>query len=198
MRLRVPSLLILALMVPVLAACGGSDESGGPSTVPNSGAPEQPLRLTGVATTLDLDPQTIGVLDDNNVTLTPIAPARRSAEGVRFPITGGEVRPDTFSGRIRHAGGLSISDGRRRVLLRDFVIETRTGQITADTGAGRIPILNLDFSSGKRADVGPTIALTDVPVKLTAAAAAAIDEALSISVLTASIPIARATVRVAG
>ena len=198
MRRSVPLLLILVPLLLVLAACGGSDESGGPSTVPNSEAPEQPVTLTGVATTLDLDPQTIGVLDDNNITITPLPPARRSAEGVRFPVVGGRLRPDTFSGRIVHSGGLVISDGRRRVVLRDFVIETRTGQLTADAGTGRLPILNLDFSSGKRRDVGATVALGDVPVTLTAAAASAVDTALSISVLTASIPVGLATVRVAG
>lgn len=200
MRRPVPLLLALALLVPVpaLAACGGSDESGGPSTIPSGSAPAAPVTLTGVATNLDLDPQTVGVLDDNNITIVPIPPARRSALGIKLPIVGGVLRPDSLSGTIEHAGGIALSDGVRRVVLRRLIIDTRTGQVTADAGAGRLPILNLDLSSGKRLDIGSTVALGDIPVTLAAGAARALDAGLRTSVLTASIPIGFATVRASG
>lgn len=200
MRRPVPLLLTLLLLAsaPLLAACGGGDTQGGPSTIPDSSAPEQPVALTGVATNLDLDPQTVGILDDNNVTVVPIPPARRSAIGIRFPIVGGQVRPDSLDGTIEHAGGIAISDGVRRITLRRFILDTRTGQITADAGTGRLPILNLDLSSGKRRDAGTTYRLVDVPVTLAAGAATAIDAALSTSVLTASIPIGFASVAASG
>lgn len=200
MRRPVPLLLTLVLLVcaPALAACGGGDTQGGPSTIPDPSAPDRPVALNGVATNLDLDPQTVGILDDNNVSITPIPPARRSALGIRFPIVGGEVRPDSLDGRIEHAGGIALSDGVRRISLRRLIIDTRTGQLTADAGSGRLPILNLDFASGKRLDVGGVFTLGNIPVKLAAGAAAAIDEALRIPVLTASIPIGFATVRATG
>ncbi len=200
MRRPVPLLLTLALLVlaPVLAACGGGDTQGGPSTIPDSAAPEQPVTLTGVATNLDLDPQTVGILDDNNVSITPIPPATRSAIGIRFPIVSGRVRPDSLDGTIVHSGGIALSDGVRRVTLRRLVIDTRTGQITADAGTGRLPILNLDLASGKRRDTGDTYRLVNIPVKLAAGAAAAIDAGLRIPVLTASIPIGFASVSASG
>ena len=78
MRRFAPLLLTIALAasVPALAACGGEDERGGPSTIASSSAPEQPVALTGVATTLALDPLTVGLLDDNNITIKPIPPAQ--------------------------------------------------------------------------------------------------------------------------
>ncbi len=200
MRRPVPLLLTLALLVlaPVLVACGGEDTQGGPSTIPDSAAPEQPVALTGVSTNLDLDPQTVGILEDNNVTIVPIPPARRSAIGIRFPIVGGEVRPDSLDGTIAHAGGIALSDGVRRITLRRLVIDTRTGQITADAGSGRLPILNLDLAEGKRRDVGGTYRLVNVPVTLAAGAAGAINAALRTPVLTASIPIGFAAVTASG
>lgn len=200
MRRPVPLLLTVALLAvtPVLVACGGEDTQGGPSTIPDSAAPDQPVALTGVATNLDLDPQTVGILDDNNVTITPIAPARRSAIGIRFPIVGGQVRPDSLDGTIKHSGGFALSDGVRRLVLRRLIIDTRTGQVTADAGTGRLPILNLDLASGKRRDAGGTYRLVDVPVKLSSGAAEAIDGALSTSVLTPAIPIGFATVTASG
>lgn len=200
MRRPVPLLLILALLVcaPVLVACGGEDTQGGPSTIPDSSAPDRPVALTGVTTNLDLDPQTVGILDDNNVSITPIPPARRSAVGIRFPIVGGSVRPDSLDGTIEHAGGIALSDGVRRIVLRKLIIDTRTGQITADAGTARLPILNISLASGKRRDVGSTYRLVDVPVTLAPAAAAAINAALRTSVLTGSIPIGFASVTASG
>ena len=200
MRRPVPLLLTLVLLAsaPALAACGGEETQGGPSTIPDSSAPDRPVALTGVATNLNLDPQTVGILDDNNVSITPIPPARRSATGISFPIAGGEVRPDSLDGRIEHSGGIALSDGVRRISLRRLIIDTRTGQLTADAGSGRLPILNLDLPSGKRRDAGGVFVLANIPVTLAAGAAAAIDEALRIPVLTASIPIGFATVRATG
>ncbi len=199
--MRRPATLLLSIalvaLAPALGACG-DDESGGPSTIASSAAPERPVALTGEATTIQLDPLTVGLLDDNNITAAPIPPARQSARGVRFPIVGGEIRPATFGGKITLSGGLAFTKGTRRVLLRDFVLNTSSGQLTANAGAGRLPLLNFDFSSGKRLDAGSTVALVDVPTTLTSGAAHALSEALEVSVFTPSLQIGSAAIRVAG
>lgn len=195
---RIRLTVVLLLAAGLLPACGGSDEGGGPSTMPASGPAASPVTLTGGSTNLDLDPQTVGVLDDNDVTIVPIPPARDSSLGVRLPIVGGTLRPDTFDGTIRHAGGLAITDGVRRISVRSLVLDTRTGQLSGDAGAGRIPLLNLDLSSGRRLDAGGTVALGNIPATLTSAAAHAIDDGLHTSVLTPSLPMAFATVQASG
>jgi hypothetical protein len=195
--MRRPARLVLTIalvaLLPVLAACG-SDTQGGPSTIPATGAQTQPVTLTGVSTTIALDPLTVGVLSDNNISWAPIPPARRAAEGIRFPITSGEVRPDTLGGSIRHAGGIALTNGRLRVALRDIVINTTTGQLSADAGAGRVALMNLDLSSGKRLDVGSRLVLGDIPTTLTSKAAHALSEALNVSVFTPALPIGIAVI----
>lgn len=185
---RLALTIVLAALLPALAACG-SDTQGGPSTIPDSGAQTQPVALTGIATTIALDPLTVGVLSDNNISWAPIPPARRAAEGIRFPITGGDVRPDTLAGSIRHAGGIALTNGRLRVALRDIVINTTTGQLSADAGSGRVQLMNLDLSSGRRLDAANRYVLGDIPVTLTSGAAHALSEALNVSVFTPALPI---------
>jgi hypothetical protein len=192
---RLALTIVLAALLPALAACG-DDTQGGPSTIPASGAQTQPVALTGVATTIVLDPLTVGVLSDNNISWAPIPPARRAAEGIRFPITSGEVRPDTLGGSIRHAGGIALTNGTLRVALRDIVINSTTGQLSADTGAGRVALMNLDLSSGKRLDVGSRLVLGNIPATLTSGAAHALSEALNVSVFTPALPIGIAVISV--
>ena len=190
--MRRPALLaltiVLAALLPALAACGGGTQ-GGPSTIPDSGARTQPVALTGVATTIALDPLTVGVLSDNNISWAPIPPARRAAEGIRFPITSGDVRPDTLAGTIHHAGGIALTNGRLRVALSDIVIDTGTGQLSADAGSGRVALMNLDLSSGKRLDGGNRLVLGEIPTTLTSGAAHALSEALNAPVFTPALPI---------
>jgi hypothetical protein len=185
---RLALTIVLAALLPALAACG-SDTQGGPSTIPGTGAQSQPVDLTGVATTIVLDPLTVGVLSDNNISWAPIPPARRTAEGISFPITSGRVRPDSFAGSIHNAGGIALTNGRLRVALRDIVVNTTTGQLSADAGAGRVALMNLDFSSGKRRDVGTRLVLADIPATLSSGAAHALSEALNVSVFTPALPI---------
>ena len=192
---RLALTIVLAALLPALAACG-SDTQGGPSTIPDSGTRTQPVALTGVATTIALDPLTVGVLSDNNISWAPIPPARRAAEGIRFPITSGDVRPDTLAGVIHHAGGIALTNGRLRVTLGDIVINTKTGQLTADAGSGPVPLMNLDLSSGKRLDGGNRLVLGEIPTTLTSGAAHALSEALNAPVFTPALPIGFAVISV--
>jgi len=185
--------IALAALLPALAACG-SDTQGGPSTIPAAGAPAQPVALTGVATTIALDPLTVGLLGDNNVSVVPLPPARRLADGIRFPITSGDVRPDTLRGTIRHAGGIVLTNGSKRVVLSDVVINSATGQLYANAGSGSLPVLNLDLSAGRRLDADGGIVLADVPATLASGAAHALSEALNVSVLTPALEIGVASI----
>ena len=137
-----------------------------------------------------------GVLSDNNISWAPIPPARRAAEGIRFPITSGDVRPDTLGGTIHHAGGIALTNGRLRVALGDIVINTKTGQLTADAGSGPVPLMNLDLSSGKRLDGGNRLVLGEIPTTLTSGAAHALSEALNAPVFTPALPIGFAVISV--
>ena len=159
------------------------------------------MALTGVATTIALDPLTVGLLDDNNVTVDADparAPRRPRASASRSP--SGDVRPDTLAGTIQHAGGHRAhqrAPARRRCATSS---STRgTGQLTADAGAGRLPLLNLDLSSGKRLDVGGTARARRTSRRRSPRARRTrSSEALNVSVLTPSLPIGFAVISATG
>lgn len=198
---RVLLTAFLIVLVALLAGCGSSDEQGGPSTAPAAGPEQAAVAIDSGSTTLDIDLQTAGVLVDNGLEIAAVAPARQTGSGVRdlaleFPIIGGEIRPDTFSGRIEHAGGLSVSDGAGRVVFRKVVVNITGRQLTADAGAGRIPLLNLDVGPSTRSERGETLELSGVRATLTATAANALSDVLSTAVLRAAQIVGTLTIRV--
>ena len=64
-----------------------------------------------------------------------------------FPIVG-----DAQSGVIKHVGGLSFTDGQSTLVLRNYVINTTSGVLTArgrvnNVNLGRVPFLNVALTS---------------------------------------------------
>jgi hypothetical protein len=64
-----------------------------------------------------------------------------------FPIVG---KPD--SGIIKHTGGLSFTDGQSTLVLRNYVINTTSGVLTAkgrvdNVNLGRVPFLNVELTA---------------------------------------------------
>ena len=134
-----PVLLMGAMLT--LAACGGPSGKGGPSTLPTAA---NPVTLTGGSTTLALDPQTAGVLEDNQVTISAVAPARLKSDALTFPITTGRIDGTSLGGSFAHTGGLRISSDVASVVLRNLSANTISRQVTAEIGTGRLPVFDLD------------------------------------------------------
>lgn len=198
---RVPLPAVLAALVVALSACGGADEQGGPSTAPAAGPVQAPFAVDSGTTTLAIDEQAAGVLADNGLEIAAVEPARETGSEIRdrtlsFPISGGEIRPDTFSGRIEHRGGLSVSDGQDRVVFRELVLNVAGRQLTADAGAGRLPLLNLDIGASERSERDGILELSGVRATLTATAANALSEALATAVLRAAEFLGTMTIRI--
>jgi len=128
----------------------------GPKGTPTS----QFLNLSGVNTSVTLDPGTLKVLTDNKVTPSPIAPATVAASGAdtnaTFPITQGFVSvfptsdPSFIRGTFSHDGGLKFTAGGKSLDLTDFVVNPGDGTLTATVNGGAAaPILDLDGSALK-------------------------------------------------
>ncbi|MGI9079348.1 MAG: hypothetical protein ACR2GF_00755 [Acidimicrobiales bacterium] len=128
----------------------------GPKGMPTA----QFLNLSGVNTSVTLDPGTLKVLSDNKVTPTPIAPATVAASGAdtnaTFPITQGFVSvfptsdPNYIRGTFSHDGGLKFTLGSTSVELTDFVVNPGDSTLTATVNGGAAaPILDLDGSALK-------------------------------------------------
>ena len=139
--------------------------------------------ITTVEVTVDLGPITPGLIGT--------ASLDDDADGlvVNFPITGGDLDPETLAGTIEHVGsGLSLTANGTTVNLTDFTIDTVASQLTGvvaiDGGAslGRVAIFDFDLTgltAGEITDTdNPLISLL-----LTSAAAGALADALAIPAL---------------
>jgi len=156
--------------------------------------------VTGV-TLLELDAGTAGVLGENGVVVTTLGAARSSedAEAVptfSFPITYGFVDTETLAGIIVHRGGLELSAGDTSVRVRNFVIDTEEGQLTARVSGirGRVPLLDLDLSAAAPLVQREFVLVDRVGATLTEEAAEALNEAFDVDLFAAGLPIGTAQV----
>ena len=149
------------------------------------------IGLTGGATTLTLDPGAANALQSLGISAAPIG-----GSSLAFPITGGELNAKTFAGTIRHSGGIALTKGATTVQLTDFQIGIDSApELTALVGGNRVPILTVDLSALKSDISGGTITLTGAALKLTAAAAGALNQAFATTAFTEGLLLGTATVR---
>ncbi len=145
------------------------------------------VRTTGGDTALTLDPGAAAALTSLGISAAPIDPASANPDGsLAFPITGGKVNATTFAGKIKHSGGISLTDGSTTVELTEFNIQIDDApDLTALLGPDRVSILDLDLS-GLDAGVskGGTITLANVSAALTPGAADALNGAFGTSAFT--------------
>jgi hypothetical protein len=152
-------------------------------------------QLVGGATTLALDQGAAQALQSLNIQAAPIDPAGAGGDGLSFPITGGKANAETFTGSIRHSGGIRLSRGGTVVDLTAFTIRVDSSpDLTARVGDGRVSILNLDLSQLEASVRGRRIELSGVRATLTAAAAQALNQAFSTDAFKEGLLIGTATV----
>lgn len=135
------------------------------------------------STDLTPDPDAAEALTSLGVTAGPIGPATALPSGaLSFPITGGSADTSTFAGSIGHSGGISLTAGSTTVELTNFRINVDADpDLTAMVGGQRVSILSLDLGSLKAKVKGQQITLANVKAKLTAAAAAALNDAFEVN-----------------
>ena len=87
--------------------------------------------VTGGYTLLKLDAGTAAVLADAGVRIEATGPAIGPAGSTTFafPIVGGEVNKKQLSGRIVHSGGLAISAGNTKLVVKRFVSRPGPGRV---------------------------------------------------------------------
>jgi len=154
--------------------------------------------VTGGYTLLKLDAGTAAVLADAGVRIEATGPAIGPAGSTTFafPIVGGEVNKKQLSGRIVHSGGLAITAGNTKLVVKRFVVDLNRGVLTAKVAGAdvRIPLLRLGaVTGGVQASPG-LLLLKDVNVRLTATAAQALNQTFNTALFEAGLPIGKATV----
>jgi hypothetical protein len=167
-------------------------------------------QLTGGTTTVTTGPGVAGTLLRAGILPVATPPGRQSFSVGRrglvtsfsFPVTGGAVELTTLAGTIKHRGGIVFVNLRngKRLSVSDFVIDTTTGTLTGRVNrtSTRVPVFTLDLSAATVSASGHQVRVGNIDVRLTAAAAGALNQALGTSVFAGGLDLgtARTSLRV--
>lgn len=157
--------------------------------------------LSGIGTSVALDPGTAGALRSLGVTVAPSGSATFDAASstVTFPITSGYAEihsdhshsPGYILGSIQHAGsGLTLSARSTKVTLSDFVVDPGNSMLYGTVGGQpKVPLLFLDGTNVKVGTDQGNVVLDGTVAKLTATAATALNSAFKTTAVAASLPL---------
>jgi hypothetical protein len=99
-----------------------------------------------------------------------------------FPVTGGAASLDPLGGQVLHKGGIKFVNLRtgKSLEVGDFTIDLSAGQLTGrvNRGSARVAVFDLDLSQASISVEGSTVTFTGVRLKLTSAAAGALNSSL--------------------
>ena len=194
----------------LLAACGGTATDSGSNGASTSSTPSASIKsLTGVGTTVTVDPGTAMVLQQNGVSVAPVAPATADASGgmvkVTFPITSGnvDIYPQNvlpfIRGTVTHTGGLTFSGGGKSLTVTNFIVDPGASTLTATAGGSQVMLLELDGSKvmvGK--DSAGHVTLDGTVAKLSQAAADALNQTFGVTLFKRGIPLGTVHIVAAG
>lgn len=89
-------------------------------------------------------------LDRFDVKVRTVKPAKATAEGIVFPITGGKLAADGSAGIVKHAGALRLGGGHEKLTLRRPVAKLNSNpKLTVKVGGNRIKLLKLKTNGAK-------------------------------------------------
>jgi hypothetical protein len=200
----------LTALVGVLAlagaACGSnSSKSDTPSAAGSTQTKDMVTAipsLSGVGTSVAIDPGTAGALKSLGVALAPSGNATFDAatSTITFPITSGyaeihsnqSYKPGYILGSIEHAdSGFTLSAGSTKVTLSDFVVDPGNSILYGTVGGTpKVPLLTLDGTNVKvGSDSAGNVTLDGTVAKLTDTAAGALNKAFNVTALKAGVPL---------
>jgi hypothetical protein len=190
-RLAATVIAVIALTGAVTVAASAHDGPGD----------EEAVAIDGGATLLTVDPGTLEALSGAGFTVEPIEPAQvsQAASGevtFAFPIAWGSLAASDLSGQIKHRGGLSLSKGGTTVGVKNFVIDTADGVLTAKLvgSRDRIPLLKLDLTNLQAFVLDDSAVLRGVGTTLTAEAATALNAAFETDLFAEGVTVGTADV----
>ena len=201
----------LVALVGVLAlagaACGNDDRpiaSPGDPARSQQAAPDSVTAipsLSGVGTSVAIDPGTAAALTSLGVALAPSGTATFEAatSTITFPITSGyaeihsnqAVKPGYILGSVNHQdSGFTLSAGTVNVELSDFVVDPGNSVLYGTVGdRPGVPLLSLDGAKVKVSMESGNVVLQGTVAKLTDTAASALNTAFNTSAIKAGTPL---------
>ena len=189
MRKSVSAVVLTAALSLTLTACGSNNTK---AAVNGGSADVKPVAaltdLKGDSTAVKLDAGFVSALGSLKLTPGVVGTAKLTEGSLIFPITGGNATYYTPGSRtpyvessIKHDGsGISLTDGKTKVELTNFVVDAGTSMLTGDVSANGAsvvkgaPLFFLDGSTLKPLDTASEAGkgiLEGTKVELTKAAA---------------------------
>jgi hypothetical protein len=157
------------------------------------------------ATSVHPDAGFLAAADSLGVSVAPIIGKR-----LTFPIIAGNIDLATAGGEIQHSNGIVLKAGSTVVELRNFIIDT-TGAAPVLTGlvvvnestVARLELFDLGLPAGITLPLKPqsflkSLKLSDVSLKLTDDAAAALNSVFGVTAFAEGLPIGTASVQAFG
>jgi hypothetical protein len=166
-------------------------------------ASAQTRPVDGGQTAVTLSPEFLSALSTLGVTATPVIPGQILTGVASFAVTGGTIDLATAQGEITHSGGLELRAGNTVVRLLNFTIDLGamnrlTGAVVANGSlVGRVHLFDLTLPSGITLPLTPQNELLVVPntqVRLSAAAATALNSLFNVTAFTEGFEIGTARV----
>lgn len=204
-RYRLAGVALIAGVGLSAAACSSSTKSASPPPATTSAAAVDTITaipsLSGVGTSVALDPATAAALKSLGVSVAPAGKATfdQATSTVTFPITSGyaeihsdhNAKPGWILGSVEHDGsGLTLSAGSTSVTLSNFVVDPGNSVLYGTVGGQpKVALLDLDGTNVKVSMDGANVVLDGTVAKLTQTAASALDSAFKTTAVKAGLPL---------
>jgi hypothetical protein len=151
-------------------------------------APTVTHTIRSGSTTLTLSPQSVANLQSMGITMTATAPATTAGTVLKFPVKPGtKIRTKgtntIVSGRIGQRGGLMLAKGTATVTLTNLITTFGTAKPTLSGSFAGTPvsIATLTVRPTKTRIAARSMRVTGVSVRLTSAAAGALNTAFGVT-----------------
>jgi len=178
-----------------------------------SAATSQPARaqaaavqLRGGTTAVTTAPGIAAALAKNGIAARATWPGRESVLSLKsgqaarftFPVTGGRVTLSPLGGTIGHRGGILFSNVKngKKIEVSQFTIDLTHADLTGIVNGNpqvRVPLFGLDLSHARLTAGQHIVTATGIGLKLTAAAAKALDAALGTRLFSAGLNLGTAS-----
>jgi hypothetical protein len=191
---RQPAIAVIVTAGLVVAACGSGSGGGNTSVRSNaatSGTTSGTSATTtyvaahatviGKSTTVIVNPAVSAALKHAGITVSAVAPATAKTR-LRFPVSGGQIVVATLAGTVDHTGGLTFRHSGKSVTLTNFVINTKTKQLTATVSGRSMLIFNLNHARPQSVSrPHGTVVASNIKLTVTSQAATALNSDLGVS-----------------
>ena len=167
------------------------------------------VHLRGGTTAVTTAPGIAAALAENGIAARATWPGRESVLSLKsgpaarftFPVTGGRVTLSPLGGTIGHRGGILFSNVKngKKIEVSQFIIDLTHTDLTGIVNGNpqvRVPLFRLDLSHARLTAGQHIVTARGIGLKLTAAAAKALDAALGTRLFSAGLNLGTASMLV--